>query len=175
MDPATRTQTLNAEELGAAGAPDMSRVGCNWYKRFLARHPALRPAYSRALDNDRAMNNNPKTITEYFNVLKSIMEEFKIKPQNIYNMDEREFLISVIKKSMRVLIAADEKAAFLRQLGNHENTVIEAVGIFNQNIPPMVILKGEKHLYGWYRGEMPVHWTTAVSPNSWADAVLSCA
>ena len=43
MDPATRTLTLNAEELGAA--PDMSRIGCNWYKRFLTRHPALRPAY----------------------------------------------------------------------------------------------------------------------------------
>ena len=130
MDPATRTQTLNAEELGAAGAPDMSRVGCNWYKRFLARHPALRPAYSRALDNDCIINNNPKTITEYFNVLKSTMEEFKIKPQNIYNMDEKEFLIGVMKKSMRVLITADEKAAFLRQPRNHENiTVIETVGI----------------------------------------------
>ena len=122
------------------------------------------------------MNNNPETITEYFNVLKSTMEEFKIKPHNIYNMDEKEFLIGVVKKPMRVLIEADEKAAFLRQPGNRENiTVIEAVGIFNQSIPPMVILKGEKHLSGWYRGEMPAHWTTAVSPNGWTDAVLSCA
>ena len=76
------------------------------------------------------------------------MEEFKIKPQNIYNMDEKGFLIGVIKKSMRVLIEAGEEAAFLWQLGNRENiTVIEAVNIFNQNIPPMVILKGEKQLY----------------------------
>ena len=173
MDPATRTQTLNAEGLGA---PDISCIRSNWYIRFLSRHPALKPAYSRALDNDRAMNNNPKTITEYFNVLKRTMEEFKIKPQNIYNMDEKGFLIGVIKKSMRVLIVADENAAFLRQPGNRENiTMIETVGIFNQNIPPMVILKGEKHLYGWYQGEMPAHWTTAVSPSSWTDAVLSCA
>ena len=39
----------------------------------------------------------------------------------------------------------------------------------------MVILKGEKHLYGWYRGEIPACWTTAVSPNGWTDAILSCA
>ena len=64
MDLATRTQTLIAE-----GAPDIPRIGCNWYKRFLTRHPALKPAYSRAMDNDCAMNN-PETITEYFNVLK---------------------------------------------------------------------------------------------------------
>ena len=33
MDPATRTQILNVEELDAAGTPDMSRIGCNWYKK----------------------------------------------------------------------------------------------------------------------------------------------
>ena len=99
-------------------------------ERFLTRHLALRPAYCRALDNDRVMNNNPKTITEYFNVLESTIEEFKIKPQNIYNMDKKEFLIGVIKKPMRVLIAANKKAAFLRQPGNHEKiTVIETIGI----------------------------------------------
>ena len=41
-------------------------------------------------------------------------------------MDEKEFLIGIIKKSMRVLIAAREKAAFLRQPRNREN--ITALG-----------------------------------------------
>ena len=48
------------------------------------------------------------------------MEEFKIKPQNIYNRDEKGFLIGIIKKSMHVLIEASEKAAFLRQPGDRE-------------------------------------------------------
>ena len=59
-------------------------------------------------------------------------------------MDEKGFLTGTVKKSRRVSVEAGEKAAFLRQPGNRENiTVIEAVGIFNQNIPPMVILKSE--------------------------------
>ena len=36
----------------------------------------------------------------------------------------------------------------------------------------MIIMNGEKHLYGWYYGEMPDHWTTAVSPNGWTDGYL---
>ena len=36
----------------------------------------------------------------------------------------------------------------------------------------MLILKGERHLYGWYAGSMPETWTTAVSPNGWTDARL---
>ena len=41
-----------------------------------SRRPVLKPVYNRALDN-RAMNN-PETITEYFNILKGTVEEFKI-------------------------------------------------------------------------------------------------
>ena len=77
------------------------------------------------MDNECAMNN-PEAITEHFNVLKSTMKEFKIKPQNMCSMDEKEFLIGIIKKSMRVLIAAREKAAFLRQPRNCGN--ITALG-----------------------------------------------
>ena len=68
---------------------------------------------------------------------------------------------------------SDEKAAFLRQPGSRETvTVVEAVGIFAQKIPPMVIMKGKKHLYGWYHGKIPGDWTTLVSPNGWTDAYL---
>ena len=59
------------------------------------------------------VNNNPETITECFNVLKSTVGGFEIKLQNIYNMNEKGLLIGVIRKSICVLIVADEKAAFL--------------------------------------------------------------
>ena len=73
------------------------------------------------------------------------------KPQNIYNTGEKGFLIGVVKKSVHVLIGAGEKAASLQQPGNRENiTAIETVSISNQDIPPMVILRGGKYLYGWY-------------------------
>ena len=59
---------------------------------------------------------------------------------------------------------------FLRQPGQRETIkVIETVDVFGQDVPPVIIMKGEKHLYGWYYGKMPDHWTTAVSPNGWAD------
>jgi len=119
------------------------------------------------------MNNNPVILHDFFTILDKVIKEFKIKPQNIYNMDEKGFLIGLIQCSLRVIVKSDEKAAFLRQPGLRETvTVIETVGIFAQDIPPMVIMRGEKHLYGWYHGEMPGHWTTVVSPNGWTNAYL---
>ena len=97
MDPDLRSLCTSLDAEGNIKAPGVSHIECNWHKRLLSRHPALKPVYSRALDNGRAMNNNPETITEYFNVLKRTMGEFKIKPQNIYNMDEKGFLTGTVK------------------------------------------------------------------------------
>ena len=87
--------------------------------------------HSRSLDNSRALNNNPRIIRECFRVLKTAIDEFKIKPQNIYNIDEKGFLLGLIQRSVRVIVKSLEKTAFLRQPGQRETiTVIEAVGTF---------------------------------------------
>jgi len=172
LDPTTAVE--RRDRSGNLIGPNLELVGKTWYKRFLSRHPALSAMYSRSLDNSRALNNDPRIIREYFRILKEVIAEFKIKPENIYNMDEKGFLLGLIQRSVRVVVNSSDKTAFLRQPGQRETiTVIETVGVFGQNVPPMIIMKGEKHLYGWYYGEMPDHWTTAISPNGWTDGYLA--
>lgn len=78
--------------------PDPGLVGKNWHKPFLARHPALKSMYSRALDNERAVNNDPKILAEYFYLLNETLVKCKIRSCNIYNMDEKGFLIGLINR-----------------------------------------------------------------------------
>jgi hypothetical protein len=57
---------------------------------------------------------------------------------------------------MKVIISASEKNAFLRQPGIYQTiTVIEAIGTGGQDIPPVVIIKGEYHQFGWYKKLLP--------------------
>ena len=71
-------------------------------------------------------------------------------------MDEKGFLIGLFQKSIKVIISASERNAFLRQPGNCQTiTVIEAIGTGGQDIPPMVILKEEHHQFGWYKTPLP--------------------
>jgi hypothetical protein len=66
---------------------------------------------------------------------------------------------------MMVIISASEKNAFLRQPGNRQTiTVVEAIGIGGQDIPPMVIMKGEYHQFGWYKKPLLKGWFTVISP-----------
>ena len=87
-------------------------------------------------------------------------------------MDEKGFFIRLIQCSLLVIMKSNEKVTFLvRQPSSQEKvTVIEAVGIFTQDISPRMIMKSEKYLYGWYHREMPRHWTTVVFfHNGWTD------
>jgi len=89
-------------------------------------------------------------------------------------MDEKGFLLGLIQRFMRVVVSSSDETAFLLQPGQRETiTVIEMVGLSGQGVSLVVIMKGEKHLCGWYYGEMPDHWTTAVSPNGWTDGYLA--
>ena len=40
----------------------------------------------------------------YFKLLKRKMEEYKINPQLIYNMDEKGFLIKILLKMKRIFL-----------------------------------------------------------------------
>jgi hypothetical protein len=148
------------------GLLDVSCVGVQWYRRFLVRHPDLKAVHSRSLDYDRAKANDPASIKDYFLLIADTMSHYDIKSNLIFNMDEKGFLIGLIRKSMKVIISSGERNAFLRQPGNRQTiTVIEAIGTGGQDIPPMVILKGEHQQFGWYKRPLPPGWVTAISPN----------
>jgi hypothetical protein len=64
------------------------------------------------------------------------MSHYDIKSNLIFNIDEKGFLIGLIRKSMKVIISSEERNAFLRQPGNRQTiTVIEAIGTGGQDIP----------------------------------------
>jgi len=80
----------------------MGTVGVNVVAQEVDADPWLATLGQRhMLDNNRALNNDPKIIREYFRVLKEVIDELKIKPQNIYNMDEKGFLLVLIQHSGR--------------------------------------------------------------------------
>ena len=105
QDPNTTVE--RRDRVGNLIGPNLDIIGKNWYKRFLSRHPALSAMYSRSLDNSRALNNDPKIIRHYFQILKEAIGEFKIKPENIYNMDEKGFLLGLIQRSVRAIRFAE--------------------------------------------------------------------
>jgi len=64
--------------------------GKNWVRRFLSRHAEIIVAKPRGLDPKRAQNFNKATITEYFDMRKTMDEKYDgIPPEHNWNVDEK--------------------------------------------------------------------------------------
>lgn len=60
----------------------------DWFLAFMKRHPNLALRKPQATSIARAMCFNRPNVAMFFRLLSSIMDETKVLPQNIWNMDE---------------------------------------------------------------------------------------
>lgn len=70
-------------------------LGINWVHRFLQRHPEYKTRFPRHLDQDRFMNTDPKVFADWFALYKRTVTKYNIAEDNVYNMDEKGFLMGV--------------------------------------------------------------------------------
>jgi transposase-like protein len=74
----------------------------NWVARFVARHRAqLDARYLNTLDLARHKADSRASYEHYFDVLSARIKEYDILPENMYNMDEKGFLIGRFRVSSK--------------------------------------------------------------------------
>jgi hypothetical protein len=75
----------------------------SWITRFLNRHnTSITNRWTTAMDSVRHAANLYEKYNCYFNLLNEALEEYNILPQNIYNMDEKGFMLGKAGRSKRV-------------------------------------------------------------------------
>ena len=108
-------------------------VGKRWMERFLKRNGQLEIACSRALDNNRAKATHPGTIRRWFDLLASVITEYEILPEDIYNFDEKDVLMGMAsgaKVITKITTAKDREVNNYRTLYHDlENVTTRAVDL----------------------------------------------
>lgn len=96
------------------------------------------------LEACRAKALNRHNVNNYFDILESVMQEYKIRPENIYNMDEKGLVMGAAERSS-ALVDRDQKTVYEIGDGNRELvTAIECISAAGVALKPMVIFKGQK-------------------------------
>jgi hypothetical protein len=86
-------------------AKDITGVepGKNWPGRWLKKHShELIYRFSSGLDIDRQRADSASKYEKYFANLRAKIEKYDLQPDQIYNMDEKGFMIGVSKKRKRI-------------------------------------------------------------------------
>jgi AraC-like DNA-binding protein len=83
------------------------KVGRCWVSRFLKRnHAYLTSKWTTGIDRVRHKADSKHKYSLYFNLLHQKMLEYEVEPENVYNIDEKGFLIGITGRSKRVFSKA---------------------------------------------------------------------
>jgi len=74
-------------------------LGKNWITRFLDRHPDMATKFSTKLDRQRAHASCPRLLRDYFSKLSRIIHQHNLKGFQIFNMDEKGFLMGIAARA----------------------------------------------------------------------------
>jgi len=141
------TLTKYASEI--SGKP----IGESWPKRFLARHKDLKVKATTGLEKCRAKALNPTAVHGFYNILEEVVAEFNIKPENMWNMDEKGVQLGIGAK-VSAIVDRDQATAYSVEDGNRELvTIIEAVCADGTALIPSVIFQGAWRNLEWERPE----------------------
>ena len=103
------------------GSKSKKRVGKLWVYRFLKQHPQLDAHLARSYDAQRAKNEDPKVIHEWFQLVQQTQDKYGILDEDVYNFDEMGFAMGVASLgSSKVVTTATVGCATVIQPGDRK-------------------------------------------------------
>ena len=185
-----KTWILSMDARGAAPRPSMVRemanlllkkrgstpiytVGEKWVYNYTHRHPELKSRFSRRYDYQRAKQEDPKVIQEWFDRVQATVQQHGILPEDIYNFDETGFAMGLTATAKVITRAEYYGRRPVLQPGNREwVTTIESISASGWALPPTIIFKGKLYIQAWF-DNLPEDWRFEVSQNGWTTDEIS--
>lgn len=155
---------------------DRKEAGEDWLSGFLKRHPQLALSAAEPTSIARAMGFNRVNVGKFFDLLESLMDQYKFPPTHIFNVDETG-LTTVPKRQSRILALKGKKQVGLASSAERGQltTAVLCMSASGYYLPPLLILpimrmKPELldgappgtiavcHQSGWIQSEIFVQW-----------------
>ena len=151
---------------------DHRPLGINWVSKFLSRHSELQSRFSQPLDKDRAATHDSHLLLHWFQLVRSVIQEYDIQKEDTYNMDEKGSALGGTGKA-RVICFREDIQVYKTQDGNREwATLIECISGDSRLLPMFLILKGKRQMKAWFAFVEDEEAYIAVSDNGWTNNVI---
>ena len=113
-----------------------------WVQCFHIQHPDLKMKWTSNLEKCQAQALNPTAVSEFYDILEELIDEYKITEENIYNMDEKDIQLGMGKR-VHAFMNHDQQSITQVEDGDWELvTLIECVCADGTAIWPGAVFKG---------------------------------
>lgn len=146
--------------------------GKNWPKAFEKRYPQLQAKREKALDWNRHKKNTYEKLTHWFEVIGKVLQDPRIRPENVWNMDETGVMLSM-PGSVKVLVGKDDMQGCRgARVKRTTVTAIECISANGEYLTPMIIWPATTHRSNWTTFETP-GWQYACNASGYNDSKIS--
>jgi hypothetical protein len=122
-------------------------VSARWFSRFFARNSAnLTSKWTTGIDCNRYKADSRETYSQYFQYLHKGMQEYEVEAENVYNMNEKGFMLGTTGCSKRVFskrLWQQKRTRYALQDGSREwITVLGCCCADGSALDPVLIFQG---------------------------------
>jgi hypothetical protein len=146
-------------------------LGYHWVDRFVQRYPdLLKRKLVTTMDHNRHRADSERKYKLYFELLRDKLDQYRVEPRHIYNMDEKGFMIGLQSRSKRIFSRASLESGIrgsLIQEGNREwITLIACICADGSYLDPSLIYQGQP-------GSIQNSWLQGFDPNIYRARIIS--
>ena len=144
-------------------------IGQQWVQRFLGRHSELKSTIGTMIDAARVTDSTHEMLSEWFDTLRQVIQDYNITSENMYNMDESGFAIGTIEAT-QVIINTNIRQQFQAHPGRQEwVTCVECICANGTAIPSLVIFRGENLVNQWIPASVSSTWMFSCNSKGWTS------
>jgi DDE superfamily endonuclease/Tc5 transposase DNA-binding domain len=166
------------EILAAAASPGESQpqsVGEHWVSRWLRRHPEFSARREKSIELERQRAMNADQIRDFFDKYKAAVDKYKIKKEDIWNMDETGLRVGV-GRGQWVIVPSGQEGRFKDIIGSHGDTehvsVIEAISAGGIVISPHLVIKGIVIQKRWFAEIKDAEFAVSTSESGYSNDII---
>jgi hypothetical protein len=161
----------------AAGNDKPLVVGENWATRWMDRHTEFKIQKEKSIEIERQRAMNVGQIQDFFTKYHDTIDKYKIKKEDIWNMDETGLRVGVGRGQWVVIPAGEEQGRFKNLIGSHGDTehvsVVECISADGTVIAPLIIIKGAIIQARWFADLRDGDILIGVSESGYSNDILS--
>jgi hypothetical protein len=152
--------------INSRGGPQRTKMGTHFTARLLKRQPTIATTAMKATERSRIVSVTTKGVQDHFKKLYGVIHRYHIDPKDMWNFDEKGFLMGQGGKQNELIIvrvhAKQPKSSRRIVEGSREwVTLIESCSAGGKRLPAYYIYAGTAHYdqaaLDWLKNHFEVH------------------